>query len=116
MSKLSDSELKARRKRMQQEALKSVAKTSQLNIRIDEDCIMRLYALAAQEERPVGTMVREWIVDRLKFEEEGGETAQLQVLIDSIASLHTRLDRIDQIEPKPRAGRQLNRKSNAKSR
>jgi len=69
MSKLSKEEIDKRGRRLQQEALKSVAKTEQLNLRMDEANIYRLYTLAKNKRKPVGTMVREWIVERLDLEE-----------------------------------------------
>lgn len=69
MSKMSKEEIERRGRRMQQEALKAVAKTEQLNIRMDEANIRRLYDLAKIRRKPVGTMVREWIVDCLDREE-----------------------------------------------
>ena len=95
MSKLSKEEIAARRERMQDEALKSIAKTEQLNIRIDEDSITRLYALAGKQGKPVGTMVREWILDRLGSEEQSG--GPMQTLIGLMLGLHQRIDRWDYI-------------------
>jgi hypothetical protein len=97
MSRLSKDEMAARRKRMQEEALKSVAKTEQLNIRIDESSITRLYALAGKQGKPVGTMVREWIIDRLNMEEQPADRESMKVLVDLVSSLQARLDRWDSV-------------------
>jgi hypothetical protein len=70
MSKLSKEEVERRGRRLQQKALKSVAKTEQLNLRMDEANIYRLYTLAKNKRKPVGTMVREWIVERLDLEKQ----------------------------------------------
>lgn len=78
---------------MQDEALKSVAKTEQLNIRIDQDSIARLYSLAGKQGSPVGTMVREWILERLDAEENRSDP--MQTLIDLLTSLHAKVDRWD---------------------
>ena len=69
MSKLSKEEIEKRGRRLQREALKSVAKTEQLNLRMDEANIYRLYNLAKKKQKPVGTMVREWVIERLDLEE-----------------------------------------------
>lgn len=95
MSKLSKAEISTRRKRMQEEALKSIAKTEQLNIRIDEDSINRLYSVASNQGKPVGTMVRQWILDRLATEEQPGKDEPLQMIIDLVSKLHTRIDQLD---------------------
>lgn len=95
MSRLTKEEIAARRKRMQSEALASVAKTEQLNIRIDEDSIVRLYKLAGKESKPVGTMVREWILDRLRAEERPGGIDPLQKLTELVSVLNAKIDRLD---------------------
>lgn len=95
MSKLSKEEIAARRKRMQEEALKSVAKTEQLNIRIDENSIQDLYSIAALQGKPVGTMVREWIIERLKSEQQATRQDQMKTLIDMVSLLHSRFDKLD---------------------
>ena len=95
MSKLSKTEILARRKRMQEEALKSIAKTEQLNIRIDEDSITRLYTIAGKQGKPVGTMVRQWILDRISTEEEPNKNESLKTIIDLISNLHARIDQLD---------------------
>jgi predicted DNA binding CopG/RHH family protein len=95
MSKLTEKQINERRKRMQKEALQSVAKTEQLNIRIDEDNIRRLYSLGAKKNLPVGTMVREWITERLKLEEQRKPAVDLtELIMSSITSLHNKIDRL----------------------
>ena len=73
MTKLSKEEIEKRGNRLQQKALKSVAKTEQLNIRMEEKNIFRLYSLAKNRKKPVGTMVRDWIIERLDLEEKANE-------------------------------------------
>lgn len=93
MSKSTKVEITARRKRMQEAVLKSVAKTEQLNIRIDEASITRLYAHASKQGKAVGTMVREWIIERLQAEEDSNNQPSYAVLAEAISRLHKRLDR-----------------------
>lgn len=95
LAKLSKEEIAARRKRMQSEALSSVAKTEQLNIRIDEQSIQRLYKLAGRENKPVGTMVREWILDKLRTEEQPGGRDPMQKLTELVSVLNAKIDRLD---------------------
>jgi hypothetical protein len=73
MAKLTREQLDARRAANQQEALRSIAKTEQLNLRIDAEGIERLYEMSGKIGKPVGTMVREWIMERLEQEEAGAE-------------------------------------------
>lgn len=93
MSKLTKEEITARRKRMQEEALKSVAKTEQLNIRIDEASITRLYAHASKQGKAVGTMVREWTIERLQTEEDTNNQPSYATLAETVSNLHKSLDR-----------------------
>jgi hypothetical protein len=103
MSKLSAGEIRERRRRMQEEALRSVAKTEQLNLRIDETSILRLYKAADCKGKPVGTMVREWIQDRLSLEENPSKKpANIETLIEMISSLHTKIDHLQDM-PKLKA-------------
>jgi len=90
MSKLSKEEIEKRGRRMQQEALKSVAKTEQLNIRMDESNIVRLYDLARIKRKPVGTMVREWIVERLDCEEQAPSSADESIVVEFTGQMRWR--------------------------
>ncbi len=96
MSKLTKKEIDTRRKRMQEEALKTVAKTEQLNIRVDEKSIIRLYNVAAKAGSPVGTMVREWILERLASEEQGKSTHRSDLLLEAMSALQSRIEQWDQ--------------------
>lgn len=97
MGKISKEEIAARRKAMQEEALRSVAKTEQLNIRIDEQSIQRLYMIAGPLGKPVGTMVREWILDRLHSEESPRQQDSLVELKEMLADLHSKFDRLSSV-------------------
>jgi len=69
MPKLTPEELEKRRKKLQEEALDSVAARGQFNFRLDGTDIKRLYELAGNRHKPVSTMVREWVTERLAAEE-----------------------------------------------
>lgn len=69
MARLTDQEHKQRRKKIQEEALSLVAARGQFNFRLDARSIRRLYKLAGNREKPVSTMVREWVLERLQMEE-----------------------------------------------
>ncbi|MDZ4837527.1 MAG: hypothetical protein SGJ27_27390 [Candidatus Melainabacteria bacterium] len=56
---------------------------------MDSDIIQKLYEHAAKSKMPVGTMVRQWVMDRLAVEESGEQ--------NDIASLHARFDRFEEI-------------------
>lgn len=69
MPKLTPKELEIRRKKLQDEALDSVAARGQFNFRLDGTDIKRLYELAGNRQKPVSAMVREWVIERLAAEE-----------------------------------------------
>ncbi|MBC7997357.1 MAG: hypothetical protein IAF58_05420 [Leptolyngbya sp.] len=58
MSKISTDERKVRRKRLSTEATSYVAKSEQLNFRLDAPTNERLYLLAEKQTKPVGALVR----------------------------------------------------------
>lgn len=94
MAKLTREQLDARRAANQQEALKSIAKTEQLNLRIDAEGIERLYEMSGKIGKPVGTMVREWIMDRLEQEEAGADeppAVALAVIQQKVSQLQQKL-------------------------
>jgi len=69
MPKLTDKEREQRRRKMQEEALESVAARGQFNFRLEGQYIKRLYELAGRRRQPVSAMVREWVLERLAVEE-----------------------------------------------
>lgn len=69
MPKLTPKELELRRKKLQEDALESVAARGQFNFRLDGTDIKRLYELAGNRQKPVSAMVREWVIERLAEEE-----------------------------------------------
>jgi hypothetical protein len=106
MAKLSKEQIAARRKSMQEEALKSVTKSEQLNLRVDGDSIERLYAMAGRQGKPVGTMVREWILERLCSEEIPSQTdpmVEIEKLKESLTSLHAKVDGLSFVAMKDQA-------------
>lgn len=82
-------ELAKRKSQMTARARAEVAKTEIVQFRVDAEIIQRLYAQAAKLKIPVGAMVRQWVVEQLSSEESGGR--------NDIASIHARLDRIEEI-------------------
>ena len=100
MAKLTKEQIADRRKRMQEEARKSINKSEQLNLRIDEESLSRLYAFAAKCGKPVGTLVREWTIERLDAEEKGESGRELASILDSLNSLHSKVDKLESIQQK----------------
>lgn len=77
MPRLTDKEREARRKKVQMEALESIASRGQFNFRLNGDDIKRLYELADRRQKPVSAMVREWVLERLVMEEKGKYAAPI---------------------------------------
>ncbi len=100
MSKLTKEQLDARRKRMQEEALSRVAKTEQLNIRMDEYSIMQLYSRAEKEGKPVGALVREWIVEKLDSDKQSRIETHLAKILTIVESLDSRIEKLEKDAPK----------------
>ena len=85
---------------MQEEALNRVAKTEQLNIRMDEYSIMKLYSRAEAEGKPVGTLVREWIVEKLDSKKQSQIENRLEKILEIVESFDQRLQQIEKITSK----------------
>lgn len=69
MPRLTDEQRQQRRKKLQEEALESVAARGQFNFRLGGQDIKRLYELAGRRKKPVSALVREWVLERLEMEE-----------------------------------------------
>jgi len=77
MSKMSPEERQSRRDRVAAEALESVAKSEQFNFRMDAETIKLLYKVAAQQRKPVGALVREWVLEKLHPQQKEPSPAEL---------------------------------------
>lgn len=67
-SRMSSAERAKRRAAVGKAASEKIAKSEQLNFRIEEKRIAELQDMAATRGMPVGTMIREWVLDRLAQE------------------------------------------------
>lgn len=68
---MSPEERARRRAEVGQWATEKIAKSGQLNFRIDEQSNRALQALAFERGLPVGTMIRYWVLERLISEKHG---------------------------------------------
>ena len=87
--------LKAQTKK---QAREEVAKREIFHFRIDTESILELYKLAEKRRKPVGAMVREWVLERLGHEKGGGshtarqsDLAELSRIKERLSSLEKRL-------------------------
>ena len=71
MSTMSSAERAQRRASVGRAATEKAAKSEQLNFRIEEQSIKELQELAFKRGLPVGTMVRDWVLERLSQEKAG---------------------------------------------
>lgn len=79
-SRMPTEERAQRRAEIGKAASEKVAKSEQLNFRIDERAIIDIQDLAFQKGMPVGTMVRDWVLERLIQEKIGNPDISGKVL------------------------------------
>jgi hypothetical protein len=70
-SSMSKEERDRRRATVGKAASKKIAKSEQLNFRIEEQTINELQHMAFGKGLPVGTMIRDWVLERLSQEKLG---------------------------------------------
>lgn len=68
MSTLSKKRLQERMDKLKASARAEVAKSEVMHFRLDTPSIEQLYVLAGHKRKPVGTLVREWVLERLQLE------------------------------------------------
>ena len=68
MGKLSKKQLEERMSKLKASARAEVAKTEVMHFRMDAPSIEQLYILAGQKRKPVGALVREWVMERMQLE------------------------------------------------
>lgn len=57
-------------KEMRQSARAEIARRHVLHFRIDKTNIAAVYKVAAEKKVPVGSMIRDWVLDRLAQEQD----------------------------------------------
>ena len=83
-------------------ASEKVAKSEQLNFRLEENSIKDLQKLSKKKGMPVGTMIREWVLERLAREKLGDQNTEekaLLILDETYAKLKTLFE-----QPAPKLG------------
>jgi hypothetical protein len=68
LPRMTKGKLAKRKVNMAARAKTRVAKTEIVQFRLDADNITRLYEFATELKKPVGTMVREWVLERMAAE------------------------------------------------
>ncbi len=69
MPKLTDKQLQMRKLEMAARSRASVAKKELVQFRLEADKIVKLFEIAAENETHMGTMLREWVSERIAHEQ-----------------------------------------------
>ncbi len=87
--------LKKRVKQLKKKARDYIAKTEIVQFRLDEQTYQDLFSIAENERRPVGTIVREWVTERVQQESTTkNKRGQTNVSRLEITTLQKQLDDI----------------------
>lgn len=105
-SSMSPEERALRRASVGKAASEKVAKSEQLNFRLEEQSINELQSMAFKKGVPVGTMIREWVLERLSQEKFGTSelTGKALLMLDEIhGKLNCLFDNLAEknLEPSP---------------
>lgn len=92
-SSMTAAERNRRRAAVGQAASEKISKSEQLNFRVEEQLITELQDMAARKGMPVGTMIREWVLERLSQEKLGAPdmTGRALLVLDEI---HDKLNKL----------------------
>ncbi len=79
-----------------------LAKKEVVQFRMDTDDLQKLYQVCASKKKPVGTLVREWVLERTGYELSTKETHKTMRLEQDIAAISRQLnlmkDKFEQLE------------------
>ncbi|MBX9878392.1 MAG: hypothetical protein K2Y22_08025 [Candidatus Obscuribacterales bacterium] len=75
MPKLTDKQLQQRKLEMAARSRAAVAKKELVQFRLEADQIVKLFEIAAKNEIHMGTMLRQWVNERIAYEETGSGTS-----------------------------------------
>ncbi|MGH9552663.1 MAG: hypothetical protein ACRD3W_25005 [Terriglobales bacterium] len=70
-----------------------MTKEGLVQFRIEKNELEKLYELAEKYHKPLGAMVREWVVDRVKTEIEG--TSPFEKLATAIADMQAKVEKLE---------------------
>ena len=73
-----------------------------VQFRIEQTDLETLYALAEKHRKPLGAMVREWVLDRIKDETTDHRTTE-DIILDTLKGLQTSLDKLEKDTQKHQA-------------
>ena len=99
-SRMSPGERQRRRVAVGKSASAKIAKSEQLNFRIEEQAIKDLQDLAYSRGLPVSTMIHDWVLERLA-QEKFGEPQIAGKAIQLLGELHGKLQHLFERHPSP---------------
>jgi hypothetical protein len=68
-----------------------LAKTEIVQFRLDPENIMGLFELAELHRKPVGTMVREWVLEKMRQEQSTPLNSNLRSIENRLSALEKRI-------------------------
>ncbi len=68
MSKMTKEELKKRKAELKKLVHAEIVRREVLQFRLEPENIDRLYRIAAKKRKPVGTLIREWMIEKINLE------------------------------------------------
>lgn len=114
-SAMSSAERAKRRTNIGASASAKVAKSEQLNFRLEEEAIVELQKLSHTKGLALGTMIREWVLERLA-EEKLGSPHNVGAAILILSEVQNKLTRFfDDLEKQQKASSRLPTVSEDKS-
>jgi hypothetical protein len=87
-------ELEKRKAEMTSRARAEVAKTEIVQFRLDPANILRLYELAEKNKKPLGAMVRNWVLERMAVESTSGTQASFAELPARVKLLEAQMQKL----------------------
>ncbi len=85
-------ERERRRAAIGKSASEKIAKSEQLNFRLEEQSIRELQNVAYEKGLPLGTMIRDWVLERLAQEKLGKTDMNAGRAVRMLSEIHQQLD------------------------
>jgi hypothetical protein len=85
-------ERERRRAAIGKSASEKIAKSEQLNFRLEAQSIRELQNVAYEKGLPLGTMIRDWVLERLAQEKLGKTDMNAGRAVRMLSEIHQQLD------------------------
>lgn len=105
IARITKEQLELRKAKMMARAKSNVTKTEILQFRLDAESIGQLYEVAGHYKKPVGAMVREWVMERLQKEitPENPNDLSAQEIYQAILDMNNRLEALEKEKRRKKA-------------